>query len=68
MYTLHDLRPRPTCEAYKNLSEELAKAKNTIARQRAQLFVMSDSLLEEREKNAKLENMIFKLEVDREVR
>ena len=46
MYTLHDLRPRPTCEAYKNLSEELAKAKNTIARQRAQLFVMSDSLLE----------------------
>ena len=67
MYTLQDLMAR-SCESCNNLSAQLAKAKNVIARQRAQMLLLSDRLLEEREKTAKLENMIFKMEVDLEVR
>ena len=68
MYTLQDVRPRPTCEECMNLAEELARARNTVARQRSQLLQMSDNLLVERKENAKLQNIIFQLQVDREVR
>jgi len=62
-----DLMAR-SCEVCTDLSAQLSKAKSVIARQRAQIIQLSDHLQEERQKTAKLENMMLKMEADLEER
>jgi len=51
-----------------NLEQQLASARNTVVRQRSQLCQISENLRMERQEVAKLKDVLFKLQIEREVR